>query len=100
MMDLFKKIHEAGTTVILVTHDMDVVISYCDTVVVLDNGKIAKIAKPLELFAEDLEQYSLETPAIFRFVTALKEKGLEVDPSSLGDIEALAKAIVALKEKK
>ena len=100
MMDLFKKIHEAGTTVILVTHDMDVVISYCDTVVVLDDGKIARIAKPLDLFAEDLERYSLETPAIFRFLTAIKSRGVDIDPASITDIESLAKAIAALKEKK
>ena len=42
MMDLFKKIHEMGKTVVLVTHDMNHVLEYCDNVVVMNDGQVEK----------------------------------------------------------
>lgn len=94
MMDLFQKIHESGATVILVTHDMDIVLSYCERVIVLDEGKIARIASPNELFLEDLEQYSLETPSIFRFVSDLNERGKCLDVTKIKTIEELAQELL------
>jgi branched-chain amino acid transport system permease protein len=42
-MAIIRKIREAGLTVILIEHHMDVVMSLCDTVTVLDFGQ--KIAE-------------------------------------------------------
>ncbi len=94
IMDLFKKIHEAGTTVILVTHDMDIVLSYCQKAIVMDDGQIAKIAEPKELFLEDLDGFSLETPAIFSCVRKFQSRGMDLDIKQITDVETLADAIV------
>ena len=40
MMSLFKKINDMGKTIILVTHDMNHVLQYCDEVVVMNHGKV------------------------------------------------------------
>lgn len=99
MMELFKQVHQAGTTVILVTHDMDLVREYCTDVVVLDHGKVAKVCKPLDLFGEEVERYSLQTPMLFAFASELKNRGLAIDESRLASIGDLADQIVEARKK-
>lgn len=97
IMDLFKKIHEAGTTIVLVTHDMNLVYSYCKTVLVMEEGRIVKISDPISLFAEDLDQYCLETPLLYRLVLDLNKKGANLDPKSISSLDDLAAAICQLR---
>lgn len=98
MMDLFQKIHEGGTTVLLVTHDMSLVLAYAEKVIVVEDGKIAKITDPVSLFEEDIEQYSLEAPLLFRFLRKLRADGAPIDPHSVTDVSSLAKAIANWKK--
>ena len=56
----FNEYREAGKTVILVTHDVAVVQKYCDRVVLLRNGKIAKIGKADEVSDEYTTQNILD----------------------------------------
>ncbi len=99
IMDLFKTIHEQGTTVILVTHDMDIVLEYCTDVIVLDDGKVAKICKPKELFHEDVESYSLREPALYRLIRGLQSKGYSFDLEGIRDVASLAKQIASGRKK-
>ncbi len=94
LMDLFLKVHEAGTTVILVTHDMDLVLSYCTDVFVLDAGKIALHGRPCELFGADVSRYSLQNPAIFEVASRLQKKGFPIDKERLSNVDDLADAIM------
>lgn len=93
MMDLFEKVHQQGTTLILVTHDMDIVLNYCSDVIVLDDGKVAKVCKPADLFDEDVSRFSLHSPAIYDFAARLEKHGYAFDKASLRDIDSLAKQI-------
>ena len=97
MMKLFQKVHEGGTTIILVTHDMSLVFSYCDNVVVMDEGKIAEITTPTELFLKDLSKYSLEVPPFFRLLRVLNERGAEIDPSKVHTLNELASLLAKQK---
>ncbi len=99
MMDLFEAVHKSGTTVILVTHDMNLVLSYADKVIVLDHGKIAKISDPVSLFKEDIEQYSLETPLIYSFVKRLQAKGVDIKLGQAKDVESLAAQLADIKRR-
>lgn len=100
MMNLFKRIHESGITIILVTHDMNLVLEYADHVIVMDNGEIKRSCSPIELFTSNEELYSLEIPLLYRFVEALKERGLLLDKSNIKDIKTLAKEIKRVRELK
>lgn len=42
----FNKYKQEGKTVVLVTHDIDIVQRYCDRVMLLRNGRISKIGNP------------------------------------------------------
>ena len=98
MMELFEMVHKSGTTVILVTHDMNLVLQYCDRVIVLDHGKIARISDPAALFQEDIEQYSLETPLIYAFTKKLQARGMKLELRDVKDPESLAKAIAKARK--
>lgn len=100
IMDLFKKIHEEGTTIILVTHDMDVVLNYADTVIVMDDGKVIKKTTPSELFLEPVEPYSLQTPSIYRFAAKCNERGANLDISKIGSLDDLVAEISAKRRQK
>ncbi len=92
-MDLFKKIKDQGTSLILVTHDMNIVNAYADTVIVLEHGKVSKMLSPKELFKTSLDEYSLELPKLYQTVKSLKEKGLNLDESKIDDLNSLVKQI-------
>lgn len=95
MMDLFEKIHKSGTTIIMVTHDMDNVIKYGSEVVVLSKGEIIKECKPHELFLdrEVLNNLSIEEPKVISFAKELNERGYSIDLSKVKDVETLVKEI-------
>ncbi len=93
LMELFTKVHEAGSTIILVTHDMDLVLGYCSDVFVLDHGKVALKGKPNDLFGQDVSRFSLHTPAIYDFAARLQKDGFDIEKSQLNSVDDLAKAI-------
>lgn len=100
IMELFKKVHEEGTTIILVTHDMSLVQEYCDEVIVMDRGKIALSCKPSELFALDLEPYSLEMPPLYRLMNVLKKKGAPIDCGNIRSLAELSASIAKLRSER
>ena len=100
-LHLFKEIHDKGTTVILVSHDMDVVLEYAEKVIVLQDGRVLKIASPTELFQdENFESYSLEMPIVYQFAVTLIKKGIAIDLTKVKNPETLAKEIVKARDVK
>ena len=94
LIKLIKEIHESGKTVILVTHDMDVVMECASKVVVLNDAKLMKICTPEELFnGDDFETFALEIPSFYKFKKMLIEKGYKKDISSINDFDSLMKIL-------
>lgn len=95
IMNLLKELHDNGTTIILVTHDMDVVMNYASKVVVLNDAKLMKITTPDALFNEpDVEKYSLEIPTLYKFKSILETEGYKKDLKSVNDFDSLINAII------
>lgn len=92
IMNLFKKIHESGVAIILISHDMDIVLDYANKMIIIDDGEIKKIGTPKEILKEDVERYNLETPNIFKFIHALNSKGMNI-PSNVDNIDDLIKEL-------
>ena len=99
MMELFKRLHEQGITIILITHDMELVRCYAQRVLVLEKGKVVKDCTPNELFADDLKQYSLDLPKISEFLKDLNAKGISFSDNQASSIAMLAKAIAERGER-
>ncbi len=98
IMNLFKKIHEKGATIVLVTHDMNLVYSYCEKVIVMESGCVVKITDPISLFSEDLETYSLESPLLYRLILDLNKKGAGLDIKGISSLDDLAEAIAKVRQ--
>lgn len=101
MMTLFKQIHDKGTTIILVSHDMDVVLEYADKVIVLQAGHVIKMDTPSKLFQDDqFESYSLEMPMVYQFAKELIKKGVPIHLDAIKNPETLAKEIAKARDQR
>lgn len=78
LMNLFKKLHQDGITIVLVTHLMDDVAEFADQVYVMEKGKLVKSGKPSLVFqnVEFMEEIQLGVPKITRFAQRLAERGV------------------------
>lgn len=98
IMALVKKFHDSGKTIIIVTHDMDLVLNFAKTVIVLNDAKLIEVTTPQKLFnSTNLEKYSLEIPTLYKFINLLKEKGFA---GNLNDIYSFDELIERIKEVK
>ena len=78
LMRLFEELHQAGMTIVLVTHLMDDVANFADTVYVLDKGRVVKSGQPAQVFQDldFMESIQLGVPKITKFAHELAEKGM------------------------
>lgn len=67
-------------TIIIVSHDNEMVYNYCDETVVLNHGKIMYHGSTLDLFNDKnkLKEFNMLEPQIVTFKNMLIEKGFEV----------------------
>ncbi|WP_279160675.1 energy-coupling factor transporter ATPase [Thomasclavelia cocleata] len=94
MMSLFKKINDLGKTIILVTHDMNHVLQYCDEVVVMNHGRVEKHDSVTNIFKDSkyLNSLGIDLPIITDFILKLNNHGFNID-SSINNIDQLILAI-------
>ena len=98
ILELIAAYHKTGKTVIVVTHDMDIVLEYSEKVIVLNNGQLIDILSPNELFKkENLEELSLEMPNLIKFKNQLKYWGFAGFLENINDFDSLIEAIVKVK---
>ncbi len=97
ILNLIKKFNESGKTIILVTHDMNLVLNHSDNVVVINDGHIAFSGTPSDLFAQDVSKYSIEVPELYKFCLLLKSKGVDINISSIRTIEDLMSELRRIK---
>lgn len=98
IMNLVKKIHNEGKTIILVTHDMDVVMNYANKVFVLNDSKLIDETTPVELFnTNDLSKLSLEIPTFYKVKNLLKNKGFAGNLEKIDTFDQLIDLIYEVK---
>ena len=97
ILNLINKFNKEGKTIILVTHDMNIVLNYSDHVVVMNDGKVAFEGTPSDLFSGDISTYSIDVPELFKFVKLLESKGMKLYISKIRTIDDL---ISQLREKR
>ena len=92
MINLFDKLHADGKTIILVSHDMDLVLKSAEKVYVLQDGLLKFEGKPYELFAQN-DNYGIEAPKVMKFAKELNSHGYNLDLKNIKDVESLVKEI-------
>lgn len=95
MMGLFLRLNqELGKTIIMVTHDMEHVMNYCEEVIVLEHGRVKTKCSSEAFFQNDklLHEMNITPPAVIRVKQQLEEKGMVLQ-GAITSIETLVKAI-------
>ncbi|MEF9967363.1 MAG: energy-coupling factor transporter ATPase [Longicatena sp.] len=95
MMNLFKRLNkEFGKTILIVTHDMEHVLNYCDDVVVVRDGKIFCKEDVHAFFKRNslCEELNILPPAIIQLKNACNKCGMNL-PDDCFSVDELAKAI-------
>jgi len=78
LMNLFRKLHQLGMTIVLVTHLMDDVAEYANQVYVMEKGRLVKGGKPSDVFQDVvfMEEVQLGVPKITAFCKRLADRGV------------------------
>ena len=78
LMNLFRKLHQSGMTIVLVTHLMDDVAEYANQVYVMEKGRLVKGGKPSDVFQDVvfMEEVQLGVPKITAFCKRLADRGV------------------------
>ena len=95
MINLFISLNkEFNKTIIIVSHDNEMVYNYADETVLMDSGKVIYHGDTLKLFNNEelIEKHGLLKPKIVSFKNELKNQGFHID-DSIRTLQELAKAI-------
>ena len=91
LMNLFKKLHQSGMTIVLVTHLMDDVAEYANQVYVMEKGRLVKGGKPSDVFQDVIfmEKVQLGVPKITAFCKRLADRGVSFKrlPIKIGEFK-------------
>jgi len=87
-------LHRQGMTVVVISHDMDIVASLAGRVIVLHEGRILLEGAPRDVFARDAELRAIgfTAPQATRLARLLRERGVPLD-----DVLTIDEARRALK---
>jgi energy-coupling factor transporter ATP-binding protein EcfA2 len=97
LVNLAAGLHEAGHTVIMISHDMELVARYTQRTLVVGKGRLLLDAPTSEVFdhADLLRQTFIEAPEIIRLAQGLRPRGL---PAGLLSIDQVATELMKLKQ--
>ena len=68
MMRLMRQLHAGGRTVVIITHDMNIVAEFAERAIVMAGGRIVVDGTPAEVFSDDdaLREADLRAPQAFQ----------------------------------
>ena len=80
MMDFLDQLNAKGHTIVMITHDMQLMLDYSDRAVVVVDGQIIEDASPSEILSDVavIEQASLKETSIFHLAERLRVNPLEL----------------------
>lgn len=99
VMSLVTKLHESGKTIIVITHDMDLLFRYCDHVILLKNGKVAFDGKPDRLFEKNIDDLSIDVPKMYQFLDILRKHNIDVPTDSIKTVDDIVKYLTERRKK-
>jgi energy-coupling factor transport system ATP-binding protein len=77
VMQYLVELNKAGLTIIIVTHDMELVAAYADRVLVMEKGSVAYEGTPWQLFDDQLatqDKWGLSVPEGYRIYQLARDK--------------------------
>lgn len=91
IMELIKRIKQTCSIVIMISHNMDEVASYCNKVATLKDGKLVGVYSPRELFGNDelVKTLGIDKPSATQLACALSKRGFDIDTSLVTEEEVI-----------
>jgi energy-coupling factor transport system ATP-binding protein len=95
VMNLAKTLCERGRTIIIISHNMDLIAEYCERLVVMLNGQVLLAGPTREVFSQTqrIRESSLEPPQVTQIGQALVNLGLPSDVLTLGEMFQIVSAV-------
>jgi energy-coupling factor transport system ATP-binding protein len=89
---LLKELNSAGATIILISHNMDLMAELAGKVALLDQGKLLALVGKEELFRETdrMRALGLDPAQVVELAFKLREKGVEIERRTFTEDELLA----------
>ena len=90
---------QKGITVILVSHSMEDMASYCDNVIVMEKSRVFRAGRVEDIFgrANDLVEVGLNVPEVSLIAERLRAAGLALE-GNLYTVEGVYQALLSRKE--
>lgn len=85
VLNILNKLNEEGMTIVISSHDIEMVNSFAEKIFVLNKGEIIDSGDTHQIFSnkELLKQAHLKAPITTEILYALKEKGYSVDTTKI-----------------
>lgn len=97
IMELVMRVREVCPTVVMISHNMDEVASYCNRIAVLGKGKLLGVFDPRALFGTEelMKEGEVRLPLVTEIASKLCAAGVNIDPAVLREdelVDAILKA--------
>lgn len=99
VMKLFLELNQQGKTVIIVTHDMNLLLEYGKRVIVMKDGELIDDLTVGDFFYRDHKFDFLEVPEIVKMLRLLFEDGHKLPYREIKDVDSLASELKKESEK-
>ncbi len=78
---LLKELNSNGVTIILISHNMDLIAELAQEIILLDQGKVISFCSKEDFFkdSERIKSIGLDLPKVVEFVWKLRERGIEIE---------------------
>ncbi len=100
IMSLLVRLYEQGTSIILVTHNMDLVLEYCHEVYALHDGNLIYTGNPEQFFSHLTDDMAIEIPTIYSMINKLNARGYNLSVDNVTNVSSLVEQIVESRGKK
>ena len=102
LLKLIKDLNEKGTTIIMVTHQMEQVAYYANHVIAMSNGQVVADTTPQQLFrdAQRLKKLSLTLPVSVEVAQFLSKDGITLKNTEPLTLDVLADEIAEAMRRK
>ncbi|GAB1476262.1 energy-coupling factor transporter ATPase [Bacillota bacterium] len=99
VMDIIRKLHKEGITIILITHFMDEA-AKADRVIIMDKGKVLMDGSPRETFfrVDEIRSMNLDVPFAVDLADRLRKRGISV-PEDIIEEEEMVEFLCRYKSR-
>ncbi|MGB8658069.1 MAG: energy-coupling factor transporter ATPase [Candidatus Zixiibacteriota bacterium] len=89
---LLKELNSVGVTIILISHNMDLIAELVEKIILLDQGKLLAFCDKQEFFRDTnrIKAVGLDLPQVIELVQKLGEKGIKMEKQVFNEEDLLA----------